>query len=84
MAYNVKNINNIWGWLMMALGAGFFVSSYIKFYWGRFNGWGFTSGMVMGVGGAIVQRAFWPELSEFYQFLAMGGLGLFGQSPAHC
>jgi Na+/proline symporter len=77
-AYNVKNINDIWGWLMMALGTGFFVPSFIKFYWGRFNGWGFTSGMAMGVGGAVVQRAFWPELSEFYQFLAMGGLGLFG------
>jgi len=78
MAYNVKNINDIWGWLMMALGTGFFVPSFIKFYWGRFNGWGFTSGMAMGVGGAIIQRIFWPELSEFYQFLAMGGLGLFG------
>ncbi len=78
MAYNVKNINDIWGWLMMALGTGFFVPSFIKFYWGRFNGWGFTSGMAMGVGGAIVQRAFWPELSEFYQFLVMGSLGLFG------
>ncbi len=78
MAYNVKNINDIWGWLMMALGTGFFVPSAIKFYWGRFNGWGFTSGMAMGVGGAVIQRTFWPELSEFYQFLAMGGLGLFG------
>jgi SSS family solute:Na+ symporter len=78
MAFTVKNINDIWGWLMMALGTGFFVPSAIKFYWGRFNGWGFFSGMIMGVGGAVVQRVFWPDLSELWQFVAMGGLGLFG------
>lgn len=78
MAFTVKNINDIWGWLMMALGTGFFVPSFIKFYWGRFNGWGFTSGMAMGVGGAVVQRVFWPDLPELWQFVAMGGLGLFG------
>jgi len=78
MAYNVKNINDIWGWLMMALGMGFFIPGFIKFYWGRFNAWGFTSGMAMGVGGAIIQRIYWPDLPEFYQFLAMGALGFTG------
>lgn len=78
LAFTVKNINDIWEWLMMALGTGFFVPSFIKFYWGRFNGWGFTSGMAMGVGGAIVQRAFWPDLPGHWQFVAMGSLGLIG------
>jgi hypothetical protein len=78
MAFTVDNINDIWGWLMMALGTGFFVPSFIKFYWGRFNGWGFTSGMAMGVGGAIVQRALWPGLPELWQFVAMASLGLIG------
>lgn len=78
MAFTVKNINDIWGWLMMALGTGFFVPSFIKFYWGRFNGWGFTTGMAMGVGSAIVQRAFWPEMSELWQFVLTGSLSLGG------
>jgi len=78
LAFTVDNINDIWEWLMMALGTGFFVPSFIKFYWGRFNGWGFTSGMAMGVGGAVVQRIFWPDLHPVWQFVAMGGLGLFG------
>lgn len=78
MAFTVDNINDIWGWLMMALGTGFFVPSFIKFYWGRFNGWGFTSGMAMGIGGAIVQRVFWPDLPELWQFVAMASLGLIG------
>lgn len=78
MAFTVKNINDIWGWLMMALGTGFFVPSFIKFYWGRFNGWGFTTGMAMGIGSAIVQRAFWPEMSELWQFILTGSLSLAG------
>ena len=78
MAFTVKNINDIWGWLMMALGTGFFVPSFIKFYWGRFNGWGFTTGMAMGVGSAVVQRAFWPEMSELWQFVLTGSLSLAG------
>jgi Na+/proline symporter len=78
LAFTVANINDIWGWIMMALGTGFFVPSAIKFYWGRFNGWGFTAGMVMGIGSAIVQRIFWPGMSELWQFVLTGSLSLFG------
>ena len=78
LAFTVDNINDIWEWLMMALGTGFFVPSFIKFYWGRFNGWGFTSGMAMGIGGAIVQRMCWPDMAGHWQFVAMGSLGLIG------
>ena len=78
LAFTVKNINDIWGWLMMALGTGFFVPSFIKLYWSRFNGWGFTTGMAMGVGSAVVQRAFWPEMSELWQFVLTGSLSLAG------
>ncbi|AQT69804.1 sodium/panthothenate symporter [Anaerohalosphaera lusitana] len=78
MAFTVKNINDIWGWLMMALGTGFFVPSAIKFYWERYNGWGFTIGMAMGVGSAIVQRIFWPDMSELWQFVLTGSLSLAG------
>ena len=78
LAFTVKNINDIWGWLMMALGTGFFVPSCIKLYWGRFNGWGFSAGMAMGVGSAVVQRIFWPEMSEMWQFVLTGSLSLGG------
>ncbi len=77
-AFTVDNINDIWGWLMMALGTGFFVPSAIKFYWARFNGWGFTTGMAMGIGSAVLQRAVWPGLSEMWQFVLTGSLGLVG------
>lgn len=79
-AFKVKNINQIWGWLMMSLGTGFFVPSAIKFYWGRFNAWGFTTGMAMGVGCAVIQLFFWDywDGKEVHQFIFAGSMGLVG------
>ncbi len=58
--FSVKSIDGIWGFLMMGLGAGFMVPGFIKFYWWRYNGWGFAGGMAMGMVFALVQR-FMPE-----------------------
>ncbi len=78
VSFRVANINQIWGWIMMALGTGFFLPSALKFYWERFNGWGFTTGMALGVGSAVVQFIFWPEMSEMWQFVLTGSLSLGG------
>ncbi|MBI9017809.1 MAG: sodium:solute symporter [Phycisphaerae bacterium] len=56
MAYYIKSIDDIWSFLMMGLGAGFMVPGLIKFYWWRYNGWGFAGGMAMGMLFAIIQR----------------------------
>lgn len=79
-AFQVKNINQVWGWIMMSLGTGFFVPSAIKFYWGRFNAWGFTTGMAMGVGSAVIQLFFWDywDGKELHQFIFAGSMGLIG------
>jgi len=72
----LKNINDIWGWLMMGLQSAILVPMFLRFYWWRFNGGGYAFGCLGGLIAAILQRAFLPELNEGWQFLITltGGL----------
>ncbi|OHB51114.1 MAG: sodium:solute symporter [Planctomycetes bacterium GWF2_41_51] len=71
MAYSVKNINDIWGWITMGLVSGLSVPSLLKMYWWRFNGGGFAIGTMAGTFGAVAQRLFWPQLPEQWQFVSL-------------
>jgi hypothetical protein len=71
MTYTVKSINDIWGWITMGLCSGLAVPSLLKMYWWRFNGGGFAIGTIVGCLGAVVQRLFWPELPEQWQFVIL-------------
>ena len=63
---NVQRIEGIWGFLMMGLGLGFMVPGFIKFYWSRYNGWGFAGGMVAGMLCAISMKAFDFNLGSMF------------------
>lgn len=78
MGYYSKNINDIWGWIMMGLWSGLSVPTILRLYWWRFNGAGFALGMVMGVGSAVIQRWFMPEMPEQWQFVLHTLVGLVG------
>ncbi|MBD3289656.1 sodium:solute symporter [candidate division KSB1 bacterium] len=71
MAYSVKSINEIWGWLVMGLQVGLIIPAMFKFYWWRFNGGGFAAGTITGLLAAFVQRAYFPELVEWQQFIVL-------------
>jgi Na+/proline symporter len=71
LTYSVKSINDIWGWITMGLCSGLAVPSLLKMYWWRFNGGGFAIGTIAGCVGAVVQRLFWPELPEQWQFVIL-------------
>lgn len=77
MAYSSKNINDIWGWLMMGLSGGLIVPLALRVYWWRFNGMGFACGTIAGIIAAVLQRYIglmvpqWKavsEMSEAQQF----------------
>jgi hypothetical protein len=71
MAYSVKSINDIWGWITMGLLSGLAVPSLLKMYWWRFNGGGFAVGTIAGTASAVIQRIFWPDLPEQWQFVIL-------------
>jgi len=64
----IKNINDIWGWITMSIGAGMIVPLLVRWYWWRLNGYGFSIGMAAGMVAAIVQRLFFAGVPEYVAF----------------
>ncbi|MFZ5518490.1 MAG: sodium:solute symporter family transporter [Candidatus Zhuqueibacterota bacterium] len=64
----IKNINDIWGWITMSIGAGMIVPLLVRWYWWRLNGYGFSIGMAAGMVAAIIQRLFFPHVPEYVAF----------------
>ena len=63
----VPNINKIWGLITMGLGAGMFVPLFLRWYWPRFNGYGFAGGTAAGIVAALIFNAAlsWPLYLSF-------------------
>jgi SSS family solute:Na+ symporter len=64
----IRNINEIWGWITSSLGAGLLIPTLARWYWWRMNGYGFAAGTVAGMGAAVLQRIFLPDIPEYYAF----------------
>ncbi|MCD6392152.1 MAG: sodium:solute symporter [Planctomycetes bacterium] len=77
-AYSIKNINDIWEWIIMGLLGGLLVPEILRLYWSRFNGWGFAIGTFAGGFAAILQRYFLPDLGGQRLFLFVSAIGLTG------
>ncbi len=56
-----RRIGDVMLWLVGALYAGYLMSNVLKWYWWRFNGYGYCWGMVVGMVGAMVV----PKLLEY-------------------
>ncbi len=79
LSYTITNINDIWGWITMGIGSGLFIPQLLRWYWWRFNGYGFAIGTVAGMVAAILTRAFGPaNIPEYLSFLIAGGSSLLG------
>ena len=50
----VESISQIMLWLVAALWGGYTASNVLKWYWWRFNGYGYFWGMVSGIGAALI------------------------------
>lgn len=61
------SIAQIWEWMMMALGAGVIIPNVLRWYWWRFNGWGYALGTLAGMALSLV-ALFRPETSTWTQF----------------
>jgi Na+/proline symporter len=56
----ITSINNVVGWITAALWGGYAASNVIKWYWWRFNGYGYFWGMVTGIVSAMVLPFVFP------------------------
>lgn len=72
VGFVVTSINDVVLWITAALWGGYTASNVLKWYWWRFNGFGYFWGMVAGIGAAMVLPALgntfladWPLSNNF-------------------
>ncbi len=74
LAYSVKSVNEVWGWLVMSLNAGLVAPALLRLYWWRFSGSAFAVGTGVGILISVLQRIFFPELDERLQMAFVLGI----------
>jgi SSS family solute:Na+ symporter len=77
-SFQEVNVNDIWGWLTLAFGSGLFMPLLLRWYWWRFNGYGFAVGTVVGMVTAIGYKLSGIALPEYASFLVPAGCSLAG------
>lgn len=78
MGFYAKNVNNMLQWIVSALYGSYVASNVLKWYWWRFNGYGYFWGMLAGLVPALVFPVLWPETLPLYYFPHLLGLSLVG------
>jgi Na+/proline symporter len=53
IGWNVTSVNSVVVWIVSGLWGGYTASNVLKWYWWRFNGYGYFWGMVAGIGSAL-------------------------------
>jgi SSS family solute:Na+ symporter len=64
----VKDVNSTLIWIVSALYGGYIASNVLKFHWWRFNSYGFFSGMLAGIAGAVVCPHLFPDTLPLFYF----------------
>jgi solute:Na+ symporter, SSS family len=77
-SFTVRNVNEIWGWTMMGIASGILIPQLLRWYWWRFNGYGFAIGTFAGTLTAILTRIFFGLIPEYYLFIVSAGFSLMG------
>lgn len=78
MGFFLKDINEIFQWIVGALFGGYIAANVLKWHWWRFNGHGYFWGMTAGVVAAIVMKFTIPDNMMLYFFPVLFGVSLIG------
>ena len=60
--WNVTSVNEVVVWIVSGLWGGYTASNVLKWYWWRFNGYGYFWGMLTGIGSALLAPKIVPLL----------------------
>ena len=69
-AFITKSIDSSMQWIVSGLWGAYVVSNVLKWYWWRFNGWGYFWGMAIGIVSAVVMASpkVLPSIIDIYKF----------------
>jgi len=66
--FAAESINTVTLWIVSALWGGYTASNFLKWYWWRFNGYGYFWGMVVGILASMVFPLILPDVLPLYLF----------------
>ncbi|WP_143305181.1 sodium:solute symporter family protein [Chitinophaga vietnamensis] len=61
-----KDVNSVLQWLVSGLWGGYVAANVLKWYWWRFNGYGFFWGMLAGIAAALICPYIFTGLNLYY------------------
>lgn len=77
-----SNIDTIFNWIMMILGTAVLVPNVLRWFWWRFNGWGFAVGTLVGTAAAIAAPVLFPKAPVYSSFFVLLGISVFSSVVA--
>ena len=63
IGWYVGSVNSVVLWIVSGLWGGYTASNVLKWYWWRFNGYGYFWGMVGGIGSSLILPKLLPQIS---------------------
>jgi Na+/proline symporter len=70
VGWNVTSVNAVVVWIVSGLWGGYTAANMLKWYWWRFNGYGYFWGMMTGIGSALAMPVLAPHVSMVRRVLA--------------
>jgi hypothetical protein len=62
IGWYVASVNSVVLWIVSGLWGGYTASNVLKWYWWRFNGYGYFWGMVTGIAGSLILPSVLPHV----------------------
>lgn len=78
LGFFAQDVNSLLQWIVSALFGSYVASNVLKWYWWRFNGWGYFWGMVAGLVPALIFPLVFSETLELFYFPVLLLISLVG------
>jgi Na+/proline symporter len=69
LGWYVASVNSVVLWIVSGLWGGYTASNVLKWYWWRFNGWGYFWGMLTGISSSVILPSILPHVPMVKELL---------------
>ena len=76
VGFGERTIGQMFTWIMLVLGGAVMIPCLLRWYWWRFNGWGFTVGVLVGIVTALAQGLWFADAPIYHCFPIVAAVNL--------